>query len=157
VPGYVVVVVVGGTVVVVGGTVVVVGGGAVVVVGGTVVVVGGGAVVVVWGLVVVVVELLVVVVVGPFELDPVVSRTMIRTIKMTPSAARSHGHQFRFPLPSSSSLPPGGRPPGGWYAPDAADGTTVVASPVGPVTTLVGWSASDAPWPPTGGTAWVRP
>jgi hypothetical protein len=96
-------------------------------------------------------------VVGLLEFDPVVSRTMIRTIKMTASAAMSHGHQFRFLLPSSSSPPPGGPPPGGWYAPDAAAGTTVVASPVGPVTTLVGRSASDAPWPPTGGTAWVRP
>ncbi|MGA8369496.1 MAG: hypothetical protein WB765_05145 [Acidimicrobiales bacterium] len=94
-----VVVVVGGTVVVVvvGGTVVVV-----VVVGGVVVVV-CGTVVVVCGTVVVVVELLVVVVVvGLFEFDPVVSKTMIKTIRMTARAAMTHGHQFRFFSPPSS-------------------------------------------------------
>jgi hypothetical protein len=140
VPYGVVVVVGGGAVVVVGGGAVVVvggGGGAVVVVAGTVVVVTGGRVGVVWGWVVVVVdELLVVVVVGPLELDPDAMRTMINTIKMTARAAINHGHQLRFFSPSSSWPPPGGRCPGGWYAP-AAVGTTVVASP-GPVTARVG-------------------
>jgi hypothetical protein len=142
----VVVVVVGGgaAVVVVAGTVVVVGGGAVVVVAGTVVVVAGGRVGVVCGCVVVVVdELVVVVVVGLLELDAVMS-TMISTIRMTARAAINQGHQLRFRSPSSSWPPPGGRVPGGWYAP-AAVGTTVVASP-GPVTALVGWSAADGPW-----------
>jgi hypothetical protein len=150
----VVVVVGGGAVVVVGGGAVVVvvgGGGAVVVVAGTVVVVAGGRVGVVCGCVVVVVdELLVVVVVGLLELDDVMS-TMINTIKMTARAAINHGHQLRFCSPSSSWPPPGGRVPGGWYAP-AAVGTTVVASP-GPVTALVGWSAADGPWTLVGWSA----
>jgi hypothetical protein len=152
----------GGAVVVVGG-----GGGAVVVVAGTVVVVAGGRVVgVMWGRVVVVDELLVVVVVGLLEPELAVMSTMINTIKMTARATINHGHQLRFFSPSPS-WPPGGRCPGGWYAP-AAVGTTVVASP-GPVTALVGWSAADVPWtlvgwsagegPWTlaGDTAWVWP
>jgi hypothetical protein len=99
-------------------------------------------------------------VVGLLELDPDVISTMINTIRMTASAAISHGHQFRFFSPPSSLPPPGGRWPGGWYAPAAAPaaaaGTTVVASP-GPVTARVGSSAAGRGCPPTGGTAWVRP
>jgi hypothetical protein len=57
--------------------------------------------------------LLVVVVVGLLVFDPDAISTMISTIRMTASAAITHGHQFRFSA-SSPCAPPGGPCPGGW-------------------------------------------